>query len=1032
MLLMSSAYAQKTVSGVVTDEGGLGIPGVTVIQKGSSNGTVTDVDGNFSVSVPEDAVLQFSFMGMLPQELSVSGKTGINVTLAEAVKGLDEVVVVGYGTQKKKNMTDAVATVSIEKEIGERPVATVNQMLQGSIANFNVSTTNSGGEPGASTNLNIRGAGTLTGDGGTPYILLDGVPISVSQMNSINPYDIENISVLKDAASAAIYGSRGAYGVILITSKKGKAGKVSVNYSGNIAFASPTSLPNMVNSLDFANAYNTASINDGALPIFGEENGEMQRIRDYIAGKITDDTQPTASGGSWMYWEDGYANYDWYDVMFKDNAPRQQHQISVNGGAEKTNYYLSGSYYDQEGNLEYADNNYDRYNFTASINTEATDWLRFDASSKYSREHKLFPSGGYGTYTKDIIYHQVSRLWPVCPLYDPDGNFVNYDVNRVMDSGNANEYTNNTTVQGGVEVEPIKNWVTRMSYNYQLTNENSERILLENNILLPNGSYKNVGYNPNGVERAFSENLNQLFNITTKYRRSFGNHNLDALLGYEQRSVEFSGLEGSKSKFATENVPSISTAVGDDIAYDALSHYATRGWFGSLNYNYNEKYLFSFKLRADESSFFREGRRLGVFPSVSAGYLISEENFWSPIKHTLNILKLRGSWGQLGNHDPDLANKYIELMNISNGQYLINGERPSVATLGSLVSPSLTWETVTSMDFGLDAALFSNRLDFTFDWFSRVTSDMIGPVAALPSILGASAPAENNAELTTKGWELSMGWKDQIGEVTYRVGFNIGDNKTQVTKYNNPTQTFDTYREGQILGDIWGYETVGYFKDGETAADWHDQSYINANWGAGDIKYADLNGDKKINTGNNTELDPGDRKIIGNNRARYNYGINLGAGWKGIDLSILLQGVAKRDYIFGSGTNLFWGFAGNMWQSTITDASIDYWTEDNPNAYFPKPYLKGEHTKNTQSQTKYLQNAAYLRLKNIQLSYTFTNEFVKKIGLSRAQIYFSGENLLTFTKLHKNFDPEALGGGWGGGKIYPLQRILSFGINLGL
>ncbi|MFV0483746.1 MAG: SusC/RagA family TonB-linked outer membrane protein [Bacteroidales bacterium] len=1031
-LLASSVYAQKTVTGKVTDESGLGMPGVTVIQKGTNNGTITDVDGKFSLSVPEDATLNVSFMGMTPQEVSVSGKNAVNIMLMEDVKGLEEVVVVGYGTQKKKNMTDAVATVSIEKEIGERPVASVNQMLQGSIANFNVSTTNSGGEPGASTNLNIRGSGTLTGDGGAPYILLDGVPITVAQMNSINPYDIENISVLKDAASAAIYGSRGAYGVILITSKKGKAGKVNVNYSGNIAFASPTSLPSMVNSLDFANAYNAATANDGDLPIFGEDNGEMQRIRDYLAGKITDDTQPTANGTDWMYWDDGYANYDWYDVMYKNNAPRQQHQLSVNGGTEKTNYYISGSYYDQEGNFEYANDNYNRYNFTANINTEATDWLRFDASSKFSREHKLFPSGGYGNYDKNIIYHQVSRMWPVNPLYDPDGAIVNFDVNRVMDSGETNEYTSNTILQGGIEIEPIKNWVTRASYNYQLTNENYERIELVNNVLLPNGAFKNIGYNPNGIKRDFSENQNQLFNITTKYKKSFGDHNFDALLGYEQRVVEYVELYGSKTKFVTENVPTISTATGDDIADDALSQYATRGWFGGLNYNYKEKYLFSFKMRADESSFFREGKRLGVFPSVSVGYLISEEDFWEPIRNTVDVLKFRGSWGQLGNHDPALANRYTELMNINISSYLINGEKPSTVALGSLISPSLTWETVTSMDFGLDAALLGNRLELTFDWFSRVTSDMIGPVAALPSVLGASAPQENNAELTTNGWELSMNWRDQIGAVSYRIGFNIGDNKTKVTKYNNPTGILTTYREGQVLGDIWGYETVGYFKEGETASDWHDQTFIHARWGEGDIKYADLNNDGIINTGSNTENDPGDRKIIGNNRARYNYGINLGAGWKGIDLSILLQGVAKRDYFFGSGTNLFWGFRGNKWQNTITSSSLDYWTEDNPDAYYPKPYLKGEHTKNTQTQTKYLQNAAYLRLKNIQLSYTFPSELVRKIGLSRAQIYFSGENLLTFTKLHENFDPEALGGSWGDGKIYPLQRVLSFGINLGL
>ncbi|WP_083425838.1 TonB-dependent receptor [Zhouia amylolytica] len=1025
------ARMQQSITGVVTDSEGLPLAGVTIMVKGTTNGTSTDFNGKFAINTSaSNPVLVFSYVGFATQEVAVNNQTEINISLVENTSELDEVVVVGYGTKKKINLTDAVADVNMDKEIGERPVASVNQMLQGAIANFNVSTNSSGGEPGSTTNLNIRGAGTLTGNGGTPYILLDGVPITVGQMNSINPYDVESVSVLKDAASASIYGSRGAYGVILITTKRGKAGRISVEYSGNIAFASPTSLPESSNSLDFARAYNDAATNGGATPLFDDE--EIQRIQDYLAGNITDETQPNVSGTNWMYYTDGYANNDWYDIMYKDYAPRQQHKLGVNGGTEKTTFYLSGNYYNQLGNLEYADDEYDRYNFTLNLNTEATDWLRFDISSKYTREHTLLPSGGFGNYDKNIIYHQISRMWPVNPLYAPDGTIVNSDVKRIQDSGNTNNYTNNTILQGAVELEPITDWVTRMSYNYHLTNANSERIELRNYIPLPDGTSNNVGYNPDEIIRSFSENTNKLFNITTNYKKSIGNHNIDLLLGYEQREVKYTGLTGRKSELVTENVPTISTAVGDDIADDALSQYSTRGFFYSLSYNYKDKFLLSGKTRIDESSFFREGKRRGVFPSVSAGYVISQEDFWSSIKNTVNTLKFRGSWGQLGNHDPALANRFQEFLNVGNGSYLLNGARPNVVYLGSLVSPNLTWETVTSIDFGLDAALFNNKLNMTFDWFSRTTSDMIGPVEALPSLLGASAPQENNAELRTEGWELSLKWRDQIGQVSYRIGVNIGDNKTKVVSFNNPTNIFSTYREGQMLGEIWGHETVGYFQSDEDVANAADQSYYFSTWGPGDIQYADLNGDGVINIGDNTTDNPGDRKIIGNSTPRYNYGINAGLTWKGFDLSVLFQGVGKRDYMFGTGANLFWGFRGNQWQNSITKTSLDYWTPENTDAYYPKPYMGGQHVKNTRSQTKYLQDASYIRLKNVQLSYSLPTSLINEIGLTRAQVYFSGENLFTITDLHENFDPEALGGAWGNGKIYPLQRVLSFGVNLGL
>jgi len=1024
--------SERIITGKVIDgEGGSVLPGVTVLIKGTSTGAVTDTDGNFRLTLVQDtATLIFSFIGYATQEIQVTDQTTLNIELLPSVTTVEEVVVVGYGTKKKSNLTGAVDDINIDEEIGQRPVANLPQMLQGAVPNLNVSTTGSGGEPGAANNLNIRGIGTITGDGGSPYILLDGIPITVSQLNSINPSDVESVSVLKDAASAAIYGSRGAYGVILITTKKGNPGDVQVELSSNLAYASPTVLPEMANSLDFANAYNQAVINGGSQPMFTEE--EIQDIIDFQNGLIPNETEPNETGTNWRYWEDGYANYDWFDVMYKDWAPRQQHRLSVSGGSDNTTFYLSGNYFEQLGNLEFGNDEYDRLNFTANLKNQATDWLSFDISAKYAREDQVIPSGGFGGYDKNIMYHQISRLWPVVPKYGPDGQIVNADILRIERSGDTRTITNNTILQANANIEPIKGWVTRVSYNWNLTNQNVERIRLINLQERPDGTSVNVGYNPDQIYRSFDERTNQLLYITSTYDASIGDHTFGGLAGYEQRLQKTTFLGGSRSEFITPNLPTVSTSVGEERAFDALSQFSTQGVFGRLNYSFKDKYLIELNARYDGSSFFREGKRWGFFPSASVGYNIARESFWEPIVNTVGLFKLRASWGQLGNHDPALAGLYQELLPSGNSSWLIDGSRPAVIGAPGLISPSLTWETVTSLNFGLDAAFFNNRLEMNFDWYDRTTSDMIGPAEALPELLGTAAPRENNAELRTRGWEIVLRWRGEIGELGYTISANLSDNVTTVEKYNNPTNILSTFREGQELGEIWGYETVGYFESDAAAAEAPDQSFLFSRWTAGDIQYADLNSDGVIDIGENTADNPGDLRIIGNNLPRYAYGFNLGANWKALALNVFLQGVARRDYMFSTSTNLFWGFRGNQWQNTITEVHLDYWTPDNTDAYFPKPYMTGEHVKNTRSQTKYLQDASYLRLKNIQLTYTIPTTFAQRIGLSILQLYFSGENLATITDLSDNFDPEALGGAWGAGKIYPLQRVLSLGINAGL
>lgn len=1019
---------QKSVTGTVTDSSSEPLPGVTVVVKGTTKGTVTDINGAFTLSVPEKGeALVFSYIGMMSQEVSIETNTTFNVVLQDDVQGLEEVVVIGYGTQKKVNLTGAVETVNIEKELGERPTANVTTMLQGVLPGLTVSANNSGGEPGATQSIQIRGAGTVTGDGGTPYILIDGFPSTAAQMNSLNPGDIENVTILKDAASSAIYGSKGAFGVILLTTKGGKIGAgTKVKYSANVNFSSPTSLPKMANGLEFATAFNQSLLNNGRTPYWDEE--ELARLQQQVNGELDYETELNEAGTRWVAGRDGFANNDWWDLFYKDNSFGTEHNLSVTGGEKKTTYYISGNFFTRDGTFKYGDEKYDRMTFQSKINHKATDWLSFEANTRYSREKKDFPSGGFGNYNSSIIFHQISRAWSTNPAFDPDGNIIDANMLRLSNSGYTENHITTSTIQLATVIEPIKNWRTRISYNWKDRGTRSHREELQNYLFRPDGTSTNVGYNPNSVEKNYGFSRDQLFNITTSYNKSFGDHNLSGMAGYEQRWLDGQSIYAAKSDMLTQDIPSISTSVGEDYVNDALSSSATQGIFGRISYNYKEKFLAEVNARYDGSSYFSDGSRWGFFPSGSVGYNISNEDFWETIEPVVNRLKLKASYGQLGNHDWRLASLYEERMSNSVSQWLLSGTQANVIGAPTVVSPSLTWETVATTNFGLEAGLFDNKLQITFDAFQRVTSDMIGPVAALPAVLGSSAPKENNAEWTTRGWESKISWRSKVGDFSYRATVTISDAQTEITGFTNPTGILSTWREGQKAGEIWGYTTVGYFESDEAAAAAPSQKLFHNRWLAGDVQYADLDNSGAIDYGSNTEDDHGDLSIIGNRSPRYNYGINLGANWKGFDLSVLLQGVGKRDYVFNNNTNLFYGFRGNQWQTSVTKSSMDYWTPDNTDAYFPKPYFTGEHKKNTRTQTKYMQDASYMRLKNVQLSYTIPKRILKKLDV---QVYYSGENLVLFTSLNENFDPETLGGAWGGGKLYPLNKVHSFGLNIG-
>jgi len=1041
-----AALEQNTISGTVTDESGQPLPGVTVVVKGTTQGTITDAEGNYSLSnVPENAILVFSFVGMRTHEIPIEGKSLINVVLAEDTIGIEEVVAVGYGTQKKINLTGSVDVVSGEK-LANRPAANVSLLIQGTAPNLNINLTNRGGEPGAAASWNIRGLGSINGND-APLILVDGVEMDV---NNLDPETIESVSVLKDASASAIYGARAPFGVVLITTKKGKKGKgFSLQYNNNLASASPIKLPHLQDSYTYVTAFNQAIANAGKAQKFSDE--QVERVKNYLDGTYPYEYDPdnppnTVFAGRHM----GNANYDWPHILFKNNAFTQKHNLNASGQTENTQYYISGGFYDQEGMLNWANDSYKRYNVLGNLTSQVTNWLSFDFSTKFAREETDWILG-HRVNNRENFLDFMLITYPTQPYYNTNGTIQMPLIKLLQDGGREKAKKHDLWLTFGAELEPIKGWETRLSYNYNhMAREHTETpkpVYVEEG----DGGIGNIGKNSYGYEVQLSQSNYALFNAVSSYEKTIDGHYFKILSGYEQEEKYYTSLYGTGDQLITPVVPSISTSLGTTTVDDALYHWATQGIFGRLNYNYKEKYLLEFSARYNGSSRFAKDSRWGFFPSVSAGYNISKENFWAAVEPYINILKIRGSYGSLGNQN---VTNYLYLASVpvhSQLDHLIDGERPNYANTPGLISSDLTWETITTLDVGIDAGFLNNRLGLVADWYERITTNMFGPSLSLPDVLGTSAPFSNNAELSTKGFEIVLSWKDRISsDFSYNVKFTLGDNKSTILKYKNDEGLIDTWYEGKEVGEIWGLTSDGLIQSAEE--EMPDQSYYYKKWGPGDMKYMDLTDDGIIDPGTRTLDDHGDLSVIGNSSPRYNVGITSGFNWKGIDFNMFWQGVGKRDFYPNGYDILFWGLweaANNNTSGLMKDSPcIDYWRPadetnflgPNTDAYLPKPYSSKETRKNRQTQTRYLLNAAYLRLKNLQVGYTIPNRISNKVFLQKARIYISGENLLLLTNLPGVYDPEtmfassyAYGGGFKKvttGAIYPLSRTFSIGINL--
>lgn len=1026
---------KNTVTGVVLDPTGMPVIGANIMVKGTTNGTITDMDGKFSLEVNKDATLVISYIGFANQEIKVGNQTKLSISLKEDSEALDELVVVGYGTQKKVNLTGSVEVLEGDK-LENRPVTTVTQALQGQVSGANFTTGSFGYEPGASLSFQIRGQGDA-------YVLVDGVPTDLSR---VNPNDIESISVLKDAAAASIYGAMASYGVVLITTKSGKSNqKPVISFNANVATKKLHRKPHMVDSWTFAKMLNEAGDNGGGRVY---DNETIDRIIAYQNDPTLPETVPsTVVPGKWAEEQYSNANYDWFDEYYGSGLTNQEN-ISIRGGSEKVKYYVSAGHVYDDGIINYGTDNYRRLNTIAKIDVELTKWWSFSVNNRFQHSKRVKPNfDNQGDY--DLLFHQIARTFPNQAKVTPNGYYTKLSkIPWTQDAGTDETKGYETMQRFTTEIRPLTGWkinadYTFRSYTSKFTSNNF--ICYEDMVdgtLVPLGTTV-----PSYVEKNQKNNFYSSFNAYTSYQFDIKDmHNFSIMAGLQQEQQRNETLAGRKNDIVTNEVPSISTSTGDIHSLtDDLTHWSRLGFFFRLNYNFKEKYLLEVNGRYDGTSIFAEGNRWGFFPSFSGAWNISREAFFDPIVDKVNNLKIRASWGSLGNQNVT-AYQDLALMGIkSNLAWLLNGSRPVYTTAPNLVNTMLTWETSQTLDFGIDAGFLNNRLNVTADWYQRHTKDRLGPAEALPAVIGATIPKKNNSELRTNGWEIAVTWRDQVNDdFSYSVSAMLYDYYSTVTKYNNPTNILTTDYEGKRVGDLWGYTTEGLIQTQEEADKIMQTGYQNqfhSVWNTGDVKYADLNKDGVVNNGKNTLEDHGDLSIIGNTTPRYQFSLTLGAEYKGFDFSMMWQGVGKRDLWINS--NMFWGFTTWNQSSLFVDDHLDYYRDKdadtyaglgiNTESYFPRPYLVGnQNNKNRQTQTRYLQNGAYARLKNLQLGYTLPKSLTEKIELSRVRVYFSGDNLCTLTgRFPHSLDPETSTiGSRGHGKSMSAQTAFSFGIDV--
>ena len=1049
------------LTGTVVDEAGIPVIGANIVEKGTLNGTVTDMDGNFSLRIHSDAVLTVSYIGYTTLEIPTEGKEKLDIQLKEDSQALSEIVVVGYGTQKKVNLTGAVEQVTSEV-FDNRSVANATQALQGSIPNLNIQLTD--GKPNRTASFNVRGT-TSIGQGGNALVLIDGVEGDPSMLN---PNDIASVSVLKDAASAAIYGARGTFGVVLITTKEPNKDKTSITYSGNFSLQRPTSVPDFItDGYEYASHFYEAyhAYNDySADPknINKSQEFSLAWLEEFKRRKeqgITQEWEIDANG-KYTY----YGNTDWYSELYKKNTFAQDHNLSISGNNGKLNYYVSGRFYGYDGLFKYNTDNYKAMNLRAKGSIQVFDWLKIENNMEFSNNdyHNPINIGEGGAIWRNL----ADEGHPSSPIYNPDGTFTQSAAYTLGDFiyGKNGIDTNNRVLRNTTSFTAsfLENKLhVRGDFTFRNTDEGQTQRRVPVPYSTVEGQTTMLGSDTNDLQEYKTQTNYIATNIYADYENTFNDaHYFKGMVGYNYEQSTYDALTVRRNGLLLEDSENINLALGDAITTSgAYNKWRIAGGFFRLNYAYKDRYLVEVNGRYDGSSKFPMDQQWAFFPSISAGWRLSEEAFWKVDPKIMSDLKIRASYGSLGNGNVD-PYSYMELLGISTSSRVLNGLLNKYTSAPAVMPDGLTWETATTTDIGADFGSLDGRLRFTGDYYIRKTTDMYTVGQTLPDVFGASSPKGNYADMTTRGWEITLTWRDQFQladkPFNYEVRGTLADYKSTIDRYNNTTKNLSDYYEGMELGEIWGYVTEGLFQSQEEIDNHADQTLIQSSAGhntyVGDVKIQDLNDDGVIDDGANTLDDHGDKKIIGNSLPRFTYSVNLSADWNNFFVSAFFQGVGKQDW-YPSNECIFWGQYNRPYNNLPAWHLGNYWTEDNRDAYLPR-YSGYNNSIKTTTQTRYLQNVAYIRLKNLQVGYNLPRNIVDKMRMQNARVYISAENVWCWSPLYKHTrdldvtniygsDPDLTsanvdnnkGGvnvdhGSGDGQSYPQMMSISLGVSV--
>lgn len=1056
------AYAIEdkiTVTGKVTDTAGEPLVGVSVVVVGEQgNVAISDIDGVYTIVSPVNGTLEFSLIGMENTRVPVGGKSVVDVVMKEENLVLDELVVVGFGSQRKENLTGAVSTVNVGRTMDGKPFTDPAKGLQGAVPGLTVTFSN-----GAINNapaINIRGMGSLNAtDGGSPLILVDNVV--VSDISLVNAEDIESISVLKDAASTSIYGARAAFGVILIKTRSGRMGsKFSVSYTNNFSWGTPTVLPQFPKDAVAEIAAMDAAMARGkqAFDMFGmKAQPLMDGIERWIANYSHNRRGHEMIMGEDFEVKDGvtyfYRLWDPVKEMYQKWTPQQSHNLQVTGGSDRISFVLSGGYQYQEGILKIKPDIINKYNLSLGVNAKAAPWVDIEARMNlrqtdydypYSYQDPYYYMWRWGTYFPYGTYTdwQGTTAWfRHIPGYLHNASYStsrqSYYNTQVAATFHIGEYvdlrsefaystTNRRVHESGGYVAMWDFWGGGLNYNTKLPGSSADEVEFT--------SYRTTQITSNTY---------------ATFEKDFGEHNLKVTAGVNIETGQSQMQMSKKMGLMDKELGQLPLATGAATVNGSASDWAVAGWFARVNYNYKNRYLAEVNGRYDGSSNFPSHSRWAFFPSFSLGYRVSEEPFFAPVKQVVSDLKVRGSYGLIGNQNVG-ADRFIPTMSTAYASWLVDGAKVLYTGLPANVSSSLYWEDVATLDIGVDLRFLGNKYGITFDWFQRTNRNMLSVGETLPETFGTAAAMVNDGRLRTRGWEITIDGSHSFGNGLSIYGnVNISDYKSVITEWNaNSGNLLTSNYKGKTIGEIWGFETDRYFTSAEDVASSPSQVGLqtgNFVFGPGDIKYRDLNGDNVINAGKSTLQDHGDLKVIGNTTPRYQYSIRVGGAWKGVDVDIYLQGIGKRQ-LWATGNEAIPYYRG---ADVMYEHQMDFWSPENPNARYPLPYTGNGSTaisgirymanaaansgNNFYPQTKYLLNLSYLRVKNITIGYSLPDKWISKANLTKARVYFSGENLFEFSQKKIPIDPEITAGSATSnfyGRTAPFERIISFGVQL--